>query len=107
LSVVLLYAIHDIARCASVQDCVSSCRLVQCAKDSAGKRLGTSGKKNGECPPPVGLVRGGDVVLAPQSGRATLSDPLREKTGQGKSLNDPGSPASASGLLEARAHNSF
>jgi hypothetical protein len=47
LSLVLLYAIHAIDRCASVQDCVSSCRRVKCAQESAGKRLGTSGKKIG------------------------------------------------------------
>jgi transposase len=34
---------HDIARCPRVQDGVSSCRLVQCAQASAGKRYGTSG----------------------------------------------------------------
>ena len=47
LSLVLLYDIHAIDRFASVQDFVSSCRLVKCAKESAGKRLGTSGKKIG------------------------------------------------------------
>ncbi len=30
-----------------MQDCVSYCRLVKCAKESGGKRLGTSGKKIG------------------------------------------------------------
>ena len=38
---------QDIARFPRVQDFVSYCRLVQCAKDSKGKRLGTSGKKIG------------------------------------------------------------
>src|SRR5919197_4100343 len=47
LSLVLLYEIHDIARFPRVQDFVSYCRLVKCAKESAGKRLGTSGKKIG------------------------------------------------------------
>ena len=47
LSLVLLYEIHDIDRFASVQDFVSYCRLGTCAKESAGKRLGTSGKKIG------------------------------------------------------------
>jgi transposase len=47
LSLVLLYEIHDIARFPSVQDFVSYCRLVKCAKASAGKRLGTSGQKIG------------------------------------------------------------
>ena len=43
LGLVLLYEIHDINRFPRVQDFVSSCRLVKCAKESAGKRLGTSG----------------------------------------------------------------
>jgi transposase len=47
LSLVLLYEIHDIDRFPRVQDFVSYGRLVKCAKESAGKRLGTSGKKIG------------------------------------------------------------
>src|SRR5262249_13120862 len=47
LSLVLLYDMHDMDRCPTGQDCVSYCRLVTCAKASAGKRLGTSGKQIG------------------------------------------------------------
>jgi transposase len=47
LSLVLLYEIHDISRFPRVQDFVSYCRLVKCAKESAGKRYGTSGTKIG------------------------------------------------------------
>jgi transposase len=47
LSLVLLYEIHDINRFPTVQDVVSYCRLVKCAKASAGKRLGTAGTKIG------------------------------------------------------------
>jgi transposase len=47
LRLVLLYEMHDIARFPRVQDFVSSCRLVTCAKASAGKRSGTSGTKIG------------------------------------------------------------
>jgi transposase len=47
LALVLLYEIQDIARFPRVQDFVSYCRLVKCAKESNGKRLGTSGKKIG------------------------------------------------------------
>jgi transposase len=47
LAVVLLYEIHDIPRFPRVQDFVSYCRLVKWAKESNGKRLGTSGKKIG------------------------------------------------------------
>jgi transposase len=47
LSLVLLDEIHDIQRFPRVQDFVSYCRLVTCAKESAGKRYGTSGTKMG------------------------------------------------------------
>ena len=47
LSLVLLYEIHEIARFPRVQDFASYCRLVKCAKESAGKRYGTSGTKIG------------------------------------------------------------
>ena len=47
LALTLLYEIHDIHRFPRVQDFVSYCRLVKSAKESGGKRLGTSGKKIG------------------------------------------------------------
>jgi transposase len=50
LALVLLYEIQDSARFPRVQDFVSYCRLVKCAKESGGKRLGTSGKKIGNVP---------------------------------------------------------
>jgi transposase len=47
LSLVLMDEMHDIARFPRVQDFVSYCRFVTCAKESAGKRYGTSGTKIG------------------------------------------------------------
>ena len=47
LALVLRYEIQDIARFLRVQDFVSYCRVVKGAKESGGKRLGTSGKKIG------------------------------------------------------------
>src|SRR6266700_828095 len=47
LSLVLLYEIHDIERFPRVQEFASYCRLVKCAKESAGRRSGTSGSKIG------------------------------------------------------------
>jgi transposase len=47
LSLVLLYAIHDIQRFPRVQDFASYGRLVKCAKESAGQDYGTSGAKIG------------------------------------------------------------
>ena len=47
LARVILYEIQDSARFPRVQNFVSYCRVVKCAKESGGKRLGTSGKKIG------------------------------------------------------------
>ena len=47
LALVLLYEIHDIHRFPRVQDFVSYCRLVKCAKESDGKHYGYSGTKIG------------------------------------------------------------
>ena len=47
LGMVLLYEIHDIRRFPRVQDFASYARLVKCAAESAGKRMGTSGAKIG------------------------------------------------------------
>jgi transposase len=47
LSLVILYEIGDINRFPSVGNFASYARLVACAKESAGKRSGTSGRKIG------------------------------------------------------------
>ena len=43
----ILYEVHDVRRFPRVQNFISYARLVKCAKESAGKRLGTSGAKIG------------------------------------------------------------
>ena len=48
LRLVLLDESHDLQRCPRVQDCLSSGRLVKCAKTSAGTRYGTAGAKRGK-----------------------------------------------------------
>jgi len=50
LALVILYAIHDIHRFPTVQDFVSSARLVKCSNASAGKRYGSSGAKISNVP---------------------------------------------------------
>jgi transposase len=47
LALVMLYEVHDIERFAHVGQFVSYARLVACAHESAGKKLGTGGKKIG------------------------------------------------------------
>ncbi len=47
LSLTILYEIGDIDRFPRVQDFASYSRLVKCARESAGKRYGSSGSKIG------------------------------------------------------------
>jgi transposase len=47
LSLVRLYDIHDLGRLPSGQDCASYARVVTYRKESAGKRVGPSGKNIG------------------------------------------------------------
>jgi transposase len=47
LALAILYEAHDVSRFPTVGDFVSYCRLVKCARESAGKHYGFSGKKIG------------------------------------------------------------
>jgi transposase len=47
LVLILLYEMHDVARFASAGQFLSYARLVRCAHESAGKKLGSGGKKIG------------------------------------------------------------
>jgi transposase len=47
LALTLLYELHDVRRFANVGQFLSYARLVRCAHESAGKRVGTGGKKIG------------------------------------------------------------
>jgi transposase len=47
LALTILYEIHDVGRFDRVQEFASYARLVKCAKESAGKKHGTSGAKMG------------------------------------------------------------
>jgi transposase len=86
LSLVLLYEIHDIDRFASVQDFVSYCRLVKCAKESAGKRLGTSGKKIGKGHLKWAFSEAATLFLRNNpAGQISLAR-LEKKHGKGKAL---------------------
>src|SRR3989475_5801553 len=86
LSLVLLYEMHDIARFPRVQDFVSYCRLVKCAKESAGKRYGTSGTKIGNAYLKWAFSEAAVLFLrANPAGQKYLSR-LEKKHGKGKAL---------------------
>jgi transposase len=83
---VLLYAIHDIARFLSVQDFVSYCRLVKCAKASAGKRYGTSGTKIGNAYLKWAFSEAAVLFLRDHPAGQKYLARLEKKHGQGKAL---------------------
>jgi transposase len=86
LALVLLYEIQDIARFPRVQDFVSYCRLVKCAKESRGKRLGTSGKKIGNVHLRWAVAEAAVLFLRQnQPGKAYFTK-LERKHGKAKAL---------------------
>ena len=86
LRCVLLYEMHEITRFPRVQDFVSSCRLVKCAKESAGKRYGTSGAKIGNSYLKWAVSEAAVLFLRHNPvGQQSLAR-LEKKHGQGKAL---------------------
>jgi transposase len=86
LSLVLLYEIHDIQRFPRVQDFVSYCRLVKCARESAGKRYGTSGTKIGNAALKWAFSEAAALFLrANPAGQKYLAR-LEKNHGKGKAL---------------------
>ena len=86
LSLVLLYEIHDIARFPRVQDFVSYCRLVKCAKESAGKRSGTSGTKIGNAYLKWAFSEAAALFLRNNPAGQKYLARLENKHGKGKAL---------------------
>jgi transposase len=86
LRLVLLDAIHDMERFPRVQDFLSSCRLVTCAKEAAGKRYGPSGTKMGNAYLQWAFSEAAVLLLRDNpAGQKALSR-LEKQHGQGKAL---------------------
>jgi hypothetical protein len=86
LSLVRLYAIHDMDRFPRGQDCGSSGRLGKGAKESAGKRWGTSGKKIGNAHLQWALSEAAALVLRNNPAGPHAGARLENKPGQGNAL---------------------
>jgi len=86
LSLVLLYEIHDIARFPRVQDFASYSRLVKCAKESAGKRSGTSGSKIGNAHLKWAFSEAAVLFLRDNPAAQKLLARLEKKHSKGKAL---------------------
>jgi transposase len=86
LSLVLLYAVHDLERFPRVQDFVSYCRLVKCAKESAGKRYGPSGTKIGNAYLKWAFSEAAVLFLRNNPAGQKYLARLEKKHGKGKAL---------------------
>src|SRR6266705_5117565 len=86
LRLVLLYEIHDLQRFPCVQDFVSYCRLVKCAKESAGKRYGTSGSKIGNAYLKWAFSEAAVLFLRNNPAGQKYLARLEKKHGKGKAL---------------------
>jgi hypothetical protein len=84
LRVVWLYEMHAITRCPRGQDCVSSCRLVTWAKESAGNRSGTSGQKMGHASLTGALAAAAVLLLRHKAQGQQCLARLEKNHGQGK-----------------------
>ena len=86
LSLVILYEIHDISRFETVQDFVSYCRLVKSARESGGKRLGSSGKKIGNVHLKWAFSEAVVLFLRRSPEAIKYREKLAKKHGKGKSM---------------------
>jgi len=86
LRLVLLYDIHQIDRFPRVQDFASSCRLVKCARESAGKRSGTSGAKIGNAHRKWAFSEAAVLCLRDHPAAQKLLTRLEKKHSKGKAL---------------------
>jgi transposase len=86
LSLVWLYEIHDIQRFPRVQDFVSYCRLVKCAKESAGQYYGTSGAKIGKASLTWAFSEAAVLFLRTNPAGQKYLARVEKKHGNGKAL---------------------
>ena len=86
LRLVLLYAIHQLDRFPRVQDFASYGRLVTCAKESAGKRSGTSGTKIGNAHLKWAFSEAAVLCLRDNPAGQKFLARLEKKHRQGKAL---------------------
>jgi len=87
LALTILYEIHDIRRFPSVQDFASYARLVTCAQMSAGKRLGTGGRKIGNAHLKWAFSEAAVLFLRQNPSGQKLFQRLQRKHGKGKALS--------------------
>lgn len=87
LSLVLVYEIQDVRRFRRVQDFASYSRLVGCAKESAGKRSGVSGRKIGNAHLKWAFSEAAVMMLRHREQAKRFVQRKARKHGKGKALS--------------------
>lgn len=87
LAMTILFEIESITRFARVQEFLSYSRLVKCAKESAGKTYGTSGKKMGNVHLKWAFSEAAVLFMAKNENAKKLVQRLEKKHGKGKALS--------------------
>src|SRR4029079_9204701 len=86
LALVLLYEIHDIKRFASCGQFLSYCRLVRCEHESAGKVIGSGGRKIGNAHLRWANALAACLFLRASERARTWKQKQQKKRGEGKAL---------------------
>lgn len=86
LSLIILYEIENLERFPRVQEFVSYARLVKCARESNGKKSGTSGKKIGNAHLKWAFSEAAVLFLKGNEPAQRYREKLANKHGKGKSL---------------------
>jgi transposase len=87
LALTILYEIHDIQRFDRVQEFASYARLVKCAKESAGKKHGTSGAKMGNVHLKWAFSEAAVLFVRHSAEGKRLLARLQRRFGKGKALS--------------------
>jgi len=87
LALTILYEIHDVRRFDRVQEFASYARLVKCAKESAGKKLGTSGGKMGNVHLKWAFSEAAVLFVRHSAQGKQLLARLEKRFGKGKALS--------------------
>ena len=102
LSLVRLYESHDVNRFPRGQDFVSYCRLGQCARESAGKRSGTSGAKIGKAHLKWAFAEAAVLCLRDQPAAPKYLARLEKKHEKGKALTILAQPLARAGYYRLK-----
>jgi len=86
LSLIILYEIENLERFSRVQEFVSYARLVKCARESNGKKSGSSGKKIGNAHLKWAFSEAAVLFLKGNEPAQRYREKLANKHGKGKSL---------------------